>query len=50
MLLGWPSYILQFRLLKIYLTNSTSPLPAKILLETFEHYYSYYEHFISLVC
>jgi hypothetical protein len=39
-----------FRLLKLYLMNITSPLPAKILIETFEYYYYYYKHFISLEC
>jgi hypothetical protein len=48
MVLGLPSDILHFRLLKLYLTNITSPLPAKILVQTFEYYYSYYKHFISL--
>jgi hypothetical protein len=45
-----PSQILHFRLLKLYLTNITSPLPAKILLETFEYYYTQYKHFTSLEC
>jgi hypothetical protein len=39
-----------FRHLKLYLTNITSLLPAKILIETFEYYYSYYKQFISLQC
>jgi hypothetical protein len=50
MVLGLPSHILNFHLLKLYLTNITSPLPAKILIETFEYYYSYYKHFVALKC
>jgi hypothetical protein len=46
MVVRLPSHILHFRPLKLYLTNITSPLPAKILIETFEYYYSYYKHFI----
>jgi hypothetical protein len=48
MVLELPSHILHFRLLKLYLTNITFTLPAKILIKTFKYYYSYYKHFISL--
>jgi hypothetical protein len=46
MVLGLQSHILHFRLLNLYLTNITSPLPANILIETFEYYNSYYKHII----
>jgi hypothetical protein len=43
MVLRLPNHILYLRLLKLYLTNITSALRAKILIETFEYYYSHYK-------